>query len=58
MYRSVLLYKNSEFLSVDFLKSFFCIVYGESSLTYFACPADSLPDAEIDEYPCDSECDS
>lgn len=27
-------------------------------LTYFASPADSLPDAEIDQYPRNGECDS
>lgn len=29
-----------------------------SSPTYFASPADSLPDTEIDKDPCYGECDS
>lgn len=26
--------------------------------TYFASPADALPDTEIDQHPCNGECDS
>lgn len=29
-----------------------------STCTYFASPADALPDTEIDQHPCNGECDS
>lgn len=43
-------------------RSVFCIYFFflplSSPSTYFASPADSLPDTEIDKHPCNSECDS
>lgn len=38
--------------------SLFILMSVPSSPTYFASPADSLPDTEIDKDPCYGECDS
>lgn len=45
-------------LTMIFVFHFVLFLSSSNPSTYFASPADPLPDTEIDEHPCNGECDS